>query len=655
MLLRWRRIFEFYDHSETRIRATAQVVFAGVVDSHSAQLELIELLSRVRDRWWLRLSPEDVDSHIESIMDPQTSLELPCPVRRRMHALRALIFLEEHFGSQLIECERNMAQAQHGEEQSAGLRRIEMANALAQAVAELEAVVVRCRFLAAGTLDEASAHAENRCERLEEGFVRERDCSAVADIVLADWGAQLREEQVMVSEFQDTALGMEAQVDEFVEQHVESTKRVIDSECSDVKKHERDLVENAEALAWHEESVATELCRELQQARMQVQQQRQLESAPVESMPECLGTLRTKAASDTFRVSSHAFGSSNDCCNQCGFLRVSMKSFSWLLREIVAENTKGEREIAFCVIGFNVPMVPYLKESCMSLSGMTSGPRDQTSDPARMFSSGNMSNEVRYKAYSLHKSVYIAVQRDHCVCFGSHSGSPVDPLLCNVSCPENFSQFCGGDNWYTFHLMNLWVAPVEVICSGMPEPVGNNMPMSMTVCLDCFNEIVPCISMCPSGQHHSSHEPVCDLLLRKWVVRQRCFEIERASVSHVAHAEVQSLCQEGTENGGCDIQCTDGYTVASNTLKCKAVDAKTALGTWTGIVSCTSKSCGVPPSFANTLHTSVERHYLDSVTYNCKPGYSLNGLHYGKKEFFWGCKSDGTYDNPHMPTNQLHS
>ena len=53
----------------------------------------------------------------------------------------------------------------------------------------------------------------------------------------------------------------------------------------------------------HEESVATELRRELQQAMMQVsrgsclagQQQRQLESAPVEPLPECFGTLRTKA------------------------------------------------------------------------------------------------------------------------------------------------------------------------------------------------------------------------------------------------------------------------------------------------------------------------------------------------------------------------
>ena len=43
VLLRWRRLLEFYDHRETQIRATAQVVFANVVDSHRAQQELIEL------------------------------------------------------------------------------------------------------------------------------------------------------------------------------------------------------------------------------------------------------------------------------------------------------------------------------------------------------------------------------------------------------------------------------------------------------------------------------------------------------------------------------------------------------------------------------------------------------------------------------------
>ena len=189
---------------------------------------------------------------------------------------------------------------------------------------------------------------------------------------------------------------------------------------------------------------------------------------------------------------------------------------------------------------------------------------------------------------------------------------------------------------------------MDTICFGTPESVGNNMPTYTTVCFDYFNEIVPCISMYPSGQHLASHEPVCDFLLGKCVVRQRCFEVKCASVSHVAHAKVQSLCQEGTENSECDIKCIEGCTIASNTLNCKAVDFKTAPGTLIGNVSCTSKSCGVPSSIANTLHTSVERYYLDFVAYNCKSGYSLNGLRYCKKEFLLGCQSDGTYNVPHL-------
>ena len=59
----------------------------------------------------------------------------------------------------------------------------------------------------------------------------------------------------------------------------------------------------------------TELRWELHQARFRgsglaQQQQRQSESDPVEPLPERLGTLRMKAASDPFRVSSLAFESS---------------------------------------------------------------------------------------------------------------------------------------------------------------------------------------------------------------------------------------------------------------------------------------------------------------------------------------------------------
>ena len=184
----------------------------------------------------------------------------------REEAHRELFSVEGSSASRQAHVQEELVRARQGEEHSTGLWRLELANARAQAAAEQEAAVARCRSLAAAALDNARAHAENRCDRREEGFVRERDRAAGAELVLADWGAQLRVEQAMVSEFRDTALGMQAQVDEFVE-YAESTKRVIDGECFDVKEHEQDLVENAEALAWLGESVVTELRWELQQAR----------------------------------------------------------------------------------------------------------------------------------------------------------------------------------------------------------------------------------------------------------------------------------------------------------------------------------------------------------------------------------------------------
>ena len=161
----------------------------------------------------------------------------------REEAHRELISVEGSSASRQARVQEELTRARHGEEYSVGLWKTEMANARAQAATEQEVAVARCRSSAAAALDNARARAENHCERLEEGFTRERDRAAVADLVLEDMAAQLRDEQTMVFELRDTALGMQAQVDEFVDQYAESTKRVIDRGCSDVKKHEQDFVE----------------------------------------------------------------------------------------------------------------------------------------------------------------------------------------------------------------------------------------------------------------------------------------------------------------------------------------------------------------------------------------------------------------------------
>ena len=133
-------------------------------------------------------------------------------------AHRELISVKGSSASRQARVQEELVRARHGEECSVGLWKTEMANARVQAATEQEVAVARCRSSVAAALDNARVHAENRCERFEEGFARERDRAAVADLVLADVAA-------MVSELRDTALGMQAQVDEFVEQHAKSTKR----------------------------------------------------------------------------------------------------------------------------------------------------------------------------------------------------------------------------------------------------------------------------------------------------------------------------------------------------------------------------------------------------------------------------------------------
>ena len=298
--LRWRGFLDFHDHSETWIRATAQVAFADVIDSRRAQQELIELLSWMRDRWWLRLSPEDVDAHDESVFDPQAFLELPCPVKQRMHVERALIRLEQYFGSQLIEFERNMAEQ----------TRQEFGVNCAEITSVIEAVAANNAQLVA----QGNVAFEQRDMALGQTVREEFDgcCARIAVDLQEDIPAHFEARIVEVRDF-------------FREQFNEGVRRV--------EQHARE----------HCEMFAAALREDVNRKLILVVD-------------------------------------SNDCWILCGFLRVSMTSLMWLwlLLETVAENAKEECEIVFCATGFKVPMVSHLNESCMSLSGMSSGPHGQT-------------------------------------------------------------------------------------------------------------------------------------------------------------------------------------------------------------------------------------------------------------------------------------
>ena len=70
--------------------------FAGVVDSYQAQQDLIELLTCVRDKWYLQLSLKVVEARSKIFVDSQAHLELPCLVKQWMRTERVLIRLDQH-------------------------------------------------------------------------------------------------------------------------------------------------------------------------------------------------------------------------------------------------------------------------------------------------------------------------------------------------------------------------------------------------------------------------------------------------------------------------------------------------------------------------------------------------------------------------------
>ena len=253
-----------FEQRDRALRQTVRVEFDGYRAHLAAEMQ------------------EDIPAHVEAriadVCEFQRAIQRGCRVERharehcemfavslREEAHRELISVEGSSASRQARVQEELVQARDGEEYSVG--RMHARRRLRSKRLQWPVVGPRRRWHSTTPVLVPKIIANDL-----------RKASSLNAIALQSLNLFLRiwepscGKQAMVSELQDTALRMQAQVDEFVEQYAESTKRVIDRECSDVKKHEQDLVENAEALAWHEESVVTELRRELHQARLQVAQ-----------------------------------------------------------------------------------------------------------------------------------------------------------------------------------------------------------------------------------------------------------------------------------------------------------------------------------------------------------------------------------------------
>ena len=318
VLLRWRRFLEFYDHRKMRTRATAQVMFAGVIDSHRAQQELFELLSWMRDRWWLRLSPEDVDAHIESFIDPQAWMA----ANEMTNGMNSALLVP---ALRLPVLPDAAAPAPASQQDAPG-------NQSRHLTRERNSILVVSWLSTSGKISERTRQevGANRAEIksvLEAAAANNAQLVAQGNVAFEQRGRALR--QTMCEEFDCYRAHIAVEMLEDIPTHVEARiaevrdffRGQVNEDVRRVEQHARD----------HCEMFAEAVCEEAHRELISVK-------------------------------------GSNDCWTQCGFLRVSMNSllWLWLLREIVAENTEKECEIVFCATGIKVSTVPYLNESCMS-------------------------------------------------------------------------------------------------------------------------------------------------------------------------------------------------------------------------------------------------------------------------------------------------
>ena len=182
--------------------------------------------------------------------------------------------------------------------------------------------------------------------------------------------------------------------------------------------------------------------------------------------------------------------------------------------------------------------------TCMSLLSTSSGLPGEPATESHTSVSATMPYNKCYNVCSENATVYCALQGDRCICFDTYVRSSVDQRECGTVCPGNCSQSRGGENLYSFHLNFLWLTPVEAAqCDGLPEPKVSNMLRSTTICFDYQNKLKLSQSSCPDGMRLTSHDPVCDPSLRKWVIHQRCYPIKCFNVFHIQHMEVQFIVQ----------------------------------------------------------------------------------------------------------------
>ncbi|CAK0892990.1 unnamed protein product, partial [Prorocentrum cordatum] len=204
--------------------------------------------------------------------------------------------LRERSRGELAEAELAAATRHASDEHVSKALRLEIVSLRGQATAERDIAVSQCRLAEQTALEGARAHAggegRDRVLDLRSRLEAEEAQSMDLRARLRAAGDRLEHEEFEAAELRATALCMQGQVDDFVQRFTEGTQHVLETE--------QNIVENAEAVAEHEEFLVAQL-RGASLSRAAGQPE-VATSAP--------GALRMKSSADPFRVRSLAQGAS---------------------------------------------------------------------------------------------------------------------------------------------------------------------------------------------------------------------------------------------------------------------------------------------------------------------------------------------------------
>lgn len=263
--------------------------------------------------------------------------------------------------------------------------------------------------------------------------------------------------------------------------------------------------------------------------------------------------------------------------------------------------------------------------------------------PPIKFEEPGMTIEKCYDVCNPEATIYFAIrQAKVCYCYDAYQFEKVADTNCNIPCPSNETQICGGDPAWSVYEMWAWIPPPPQIPCGAPNPIANAARM----CSEGGpGKLRNCEVVCKIGFRLAMNTLFCDTNIGSWIGTAACVEVSCGPPPEIPNAlRACSTASPGRNDGACDVKCAPGFSIEENTLKCTMPpNDQIAEGFYEGQAICSSAKCGVPPARDNALAISAEVSFPGKVVYTCQEGFSISGDAGAATTYEILCTDDGTF------------